>query len=111
MGRNRKTIPARSPESRENELISLAYSEAERRLRDGSASSQIITTLLNLASTKAQLEMEKLRSDLRVADAKVNQMKAQEESKELYEEVIKAFRSYSGYSEEEEYDDYEDEYY
>lgn len=113
MGRKRKTIPSRSPEARENELIALAYEEAEKRLRSGTASSQIITTLLNMASSKAQLEMEKIRSDLRVAEAKIRQIDDQESSKELYEEAIKAFRNYNGYDSEEDLDDedYEDKYY
>ena len=35
--------PALSPEARENQLISLAVDLAEQQLRDGTASSQVIT--------------------------------------------------------------------
>lgn len=103
----RYSAPARSAEARENQLINLAVDLAEKKLRDGTASSQIITTLLHLATTKAQLEMEKLRSDLRVSDAKVKQMESQETSQDLYEKAIKVFKSYSGQDVDE--DDYGEE--
>lgn len=104
----RRQAPARTPAARENQLINLAVDLAERKLRDGTASSQIITTLLHLATSKNQLEMEKLRSDLRVSDAKVKQMEDQAYSKDLYEKAIAAFRSYSGSGEPmDEYDDEE----
>lgn len=106
MGNSRKKIPARTLEGRENQLIDLAVDLAEKKLRDGTASSQIIVTLLNLATTKTKLELEKLRSDLKVADAKVTQIENQQTSRDLYEQALNAFRSYSGQQyEEDEYDD------
>ncbi len=98
--KHRETPPARTAEERENQLIGLAVDLAEKKLRDGTASSQIIALLLNLATSKAKLELEKLKSDLKVADAKVQQIKNQEDSKELYEEAIRAFKSYTGYEED-----------
>ena len=44
--------PASSPEARENQMISLAIDLAEQQLRDGTASSQVITHYLKLGSTK-----------------------------------------------------------
>lgn len=107
---NRKSSPARTPEARENQLINLAMNLAEQKLRDGTASSQIITTLLNLATTKHQLENEKLRSDLRVADAKIKAMERQESSQDLYAKALAAFRSYQGEFPEDDYEDEEDDY-
>lgn len=104
--KTKRKPPARTPEARENQLINKAVNLAERKLDDGTASSQIIALLLNLATQKSRLELEKLRSDLRVADAKIKAMEASETSKDLYEKAIKAFRSYSG-QEEEDYDDEE----
>lgn len=103
----RKT-PARTPEQRENQLISLAVDEAEKRLRKGTASSQLICLLLNLATTKAKLELEKMRSDLRVSEAKIRQIDAQENNGDLYAEAIRVFKEYSGDPaiDEDEYDDY-----
>lgn len=105
----RKQMPARTPEARENQLINLAVEETERRLRNGTASSQIITTLLKLATTKAQLELEKLRSDVSLQRAKEQEIKDKASNSELYEQALAAFRSYRGdTSYEDEYDDDED---
>lgn len=103
-----KPIPARTPEGRENQLINLAMNLAEEKLRNGTASSQIITSILNWATTKHQLENDKLRADLRVAEAKVEQMKRSEDSKDLYEKALAAFRSYQSVPEDDYYD--EDDY-
>lgn len=101
----RKVPPARTPEGRENRLIGLAVDLAEKKLLDGTASSQIISLLLNLATTKAQLELEKMRSDLKVADAKIESMQAQQKSSELYEKAIEAFKRYNGVIEEDDDDE------
>lgn len=108
--KSKKSIPAKTMAGRENQLINLAVNLAEEKLRNGTASSQIITTLLNLATTKHQLENERLRSDLRVAEAKIKALEAQETSSDLYAKAIEAFRKYSGVTDEEEFDDYEEEY-
>lgn len=105
MGRNSKSIPARTPEARENQLINLAMNLAESQLLEGTATSQVITHFLKLATVKEQLENDKLRADLEVAKAKVRYMEDQATSKEMYEKAIDAFRLYSGYDEEEEYYD------
>lgn len=92
----RKSPPARTSKARENQLINLAFDLAEKKLQDGTASSQIITTLINFASQKYQLELERLKSDLKLAETKVNQIEEQKTGKELYEEAIKAFKRYQG---------------
>lgn len=104
-----KKISMRNPEDRENQLINLAINLAERQLRDGSATSQVITHFLKLATVKEQLENERLRADLKLSEAKIEHMKSQETSADLYARAIAAFRTYSGqYSESE--DEFEDEY-
>lgn len=102
---NRKTTPARTPEARENQLINLAVDETERRLRNGTASSQILTVLLKLATTKAQLELEKLRSDISLQKAKEQEIEDKASSNDLYSQALEAFRSYKGVDSEEEYED------
>lgn len=111
MEKSRKRPPARTPEQREKQLISLAVGLAERQLRDGSASSQVITHFLKLATTKEKLENEKLRADLDVARAKIKQIESGEEMKTLFKDALDAMRKYSGNvfsSNEDKYDDYED---
>lgn len=105
---SKKQEPARTLEGRENQLINLAVNCAEEKLKNGTASSQIICLLLNLATTKAKLELEKLKGDVKVSEAKVKQIENQETSKDLYSEAIKAFRSYSGNNYEEEDDEFDE---
>lgn len=92
----RKQMPARTPEARENQLVNLAVEETERRLLNGTASSQIITTLLKLATTKAQLELEKLRSDISLQQAKEQEIADKASNSDLYANALAAFRSYKG---------------
>lgn len=106
--KKREYAPARSPEAKENQMINLAFKLAEKKLKEGTASSQLITHFLKLATTREELENEKLRADLLVADAKVKHLQSQATSQDLYEKAIKAFRSYVGTPEEED-DDYDDE--
>lgn len=107
---NKKPRRARTAEARENQLISLAFDLAEEKLRNGTASSQIIAALLNLGTSKHKLELERMRKDLEVSDAKIEQMKNQETGRELMEEAIKAFRTYSGQPEEDDYDEENEDY-
>lgn len=96
----RKQIPSKTPEGRENQLINLAVNEAERRLIDGTASSQIITSLLKLATTKTKLELEKLRSDIELQRAKAQELEDKASNSDLYERALSAFKSYKGYEDE-----------
>lgn len=104
---NKKRPPARTIEGRENQLINLAVEETERRLRNGTASSQILTVLLKLATTKAQLELEKLRSDISLQKAKEQEIEDKASNSDLYAQALEAFRSYRGDSSYDEYDDEE----
>lgn len=99
-----KLPPAITPEQRENQLISLAYNLVEERLMDGSASSAETTAILRLGTAKAQLEKEKLRQEVKLAEAKTEAIKSSKRQEELIEEAIKAMRRYSGFEDEE--DDY-----
>ena len=99
--------PAINPEVREQQLISLAVDLVEKRLREGTASSQETTHFLKLATMKYKLEKEKLEKDLELTVAKTEAMKSQVRSEELFAEAVKAFRGYSGQGKG---DENEDEY-
>lgn len=105
----RKSTPARSPEARENQLISLAVDLAEKKLRDGTASSQIITTLLQLATTKYRLELERMRSDIALKEAKADSLHDSDELKELYSGAIEAMKSYRSSSWEDDEGEWEED--
>lgn len=92
-----KVRPALTPEARENRLISMAYDEAERQFQNHTASSQVITHFLKAGTVKNQLELEKLRRENILLEAKAEAVKNGEAQRELLDEALKAFRSYSGY--------------
>lgn len=89
--------PAITIEGRENQLISLAVDAAEKQLREGTASSQIITTLLKYATSQAKLEKEILELQKELIKAKTENLKASQYRDELYKEAIAAMREYGGY--------------
>lgn len=99
----RKMRPALTPEARENQMIALAMDLAEQQLRDGTASSQLITEFVKRGSTKARLEKEILAEQKELMKAKTKAIESQEEMKELYAEALKAMRNYSGQGEPDEY--------
>lgn len=93
---NRKPRPAINPEVRENQLISLAYDLVEQRLLDGSATSQETTHFLKLGSMKTRLEMEKLKRETNLLEAKKEALDSSKRSEELFSKALEAMRSYSG---------------
>ena len=104
----KKMRPALSPEARENQMISLAVDLAEKQLKEGTASSQVITHFLKLATTRAQLEKEKLTRENKLLDAKTKAIESSERVEELYANAIKAMQSYSGHGGDD--DEYSDVY-
>lgn len=105
-GSTRKIRPALSPEAREQQLISLAVDLVERRLIEGTASSQETTHFLKLGSVKAQLELANLKEQNELLKAKTSQIKSQENQEALLKEAIAAMKRYSGHGDED--DDYQD---
>lgn len=97
----RKMRPALTPEARENQLISLAVDLAEQQLRDGTASSQVITHYLKLGSTKERIEKEILEKQKELIEAKTNTLQSASRIEELYAEAISAMRNYSGHGDSE----------
>lgn len=91
--RRRKPL---SLEARENQMISLAMDLAEQKLRDGTASSQLISHYLKLGTEKEKLERQKLEEENKLLVAKTESLKAQKRVDELYSEAIEAMKKYSG---------------
>lgn len=98
--------PALTPEARENQLIALAVDEAEYQLRNHTASSQVITHFLKLATAKERLEQERLKGEIELQKAKIKALDNAEEIKVLYENAIKAMRSYGGHGEPDDDENY-----
>lgn len=94
--KTKKMRPANSPEAREQRCISMAYDRAEEKLANGTASSQLITHFLKLGSEKTQREIEKLKSENDLLQAKVDDIKAGNRMEELYSKAISALMGYRG---------------
>lgn len=102
----RKIRPALHPESREQQMISLAVDLAEKQMLEGTASSQVITHFLKLGTEKAKLEREKLANETELLKAKKESIESDKRKEELFERAIKAMQRYSGHGDEdnEQYD-------
>lgn len=101
--------PAITPEARENQMISLAEQLAEQQLRDGTASSQVITHYLKLGSTKERIEREILERQKELITAKTEALQSAKRVEELYANAIAAMKRYSGGGDSEREED-EDDY-
>lgn len=96
-----KMRPAFTPEARENQMIALAVDLAEKQLREGTASSQVITHYLKLGSTKERIEKEILEKQKELITAKTENLQSAKRIEELYTEAISAMRRYQGEGDEE----------
>lgn len=92
----KRSRPALTPEARENQMIALAMDLAEQQLRDGTASSQLITEFVKRGSTKARIEQEILAEQKELISAKTEAMQSAKRIEELYARAISAMRQYSG---------------
>lgn len=88
--------PGSTPEARESQMINLADQLAEKQLREGTASAQVITHYLKLGSSRERLEQEKLSLETELVKAKTEQIAGQQRQEELFAEAIKAMRAYQG---------------
>lgn len=91
-----KLPPVKTPEARENQLINLAIDQAEKQLREGTASAQVVVHFLKLASTNNTLEKEKLKAENELLKAKISAVESTKRSEELYQEALDAMKRYSG---------------
>jgi hypothetical protein len=99
--------PATTPQARENQMVSLAYDLAEKRMEAGTASAQEVTHFLKLGSSREYLEQERLRNENLLTQAKIELMASQQRQEELIADALNAMRGYQGISAPEDYDDYE----
>lgn len=95
-GRSSRSRPALTPEAREKQLTSLAYDLAEKQLREGTASSQVISTFLKYGSSRERLEQERLERENHFLRIKSEQIQSQQKIEDLYVKAMDAFRGYSG---------------
>ena len=88
--------PATTPESRENQLIAAAVDLAEKQIREGTVSSQVLTHYLKLGSSREKLEQERLKNENAMLKAKTDALASAKKVEELYGLALNAMRSYAG---------------
>lgn len=87
------------PGARTQQMISLAVDLAEKRLRDGTATSQIVEHYLRLAAKKTDLEVQIAEQQLALIKAKTAAIEAENSEKRDYAKVLEAMREYNGVGE------------
>lgn len=101
--------PGESLEAREKRLILLATNLVERRLEEGTASSQEVTHFLKLGTTRERLEQERIRNENALSQAKKASLEAEQRRDDIYQEALTMFRTYIGADDgNDDYEDYED---
>lgn len=88
------------PEAREAQMIALATDLAYKQLKNGTASSQVITHYLKLGTQREKIEKEILEKQKELIEEKTNAIKSTKNLGELYEKAIKSMKKYSGVFEE-----------
>lgn len=88
--------PATTPEGRENQLTDLAFSLAEKQLREGNASAQVISHFLKMGSTREVLEQERLRHEVELMRVKAEAIEREKDIEKLMVDALNAMRSYKG---------------
>lgn len=98
--KTRKSRPATRPQNRENQLIDLAMTLVEARLREGTASDSLLVQICRMGSSKEKLEKEHLRVQNELARAKTHSIESADRMDTMYQEAMQAMRRYSGLMEE-----------
>jgi len=88
--------PPSTPEESINQMASLALKEAEKRLRNGTASAQEIVFFAKEGSPTAKTEREILEKQKELITAKTEAIRSAQKVDELYAAAIAAMKSYSG---------------
>lgn len=93
--KGRVSRPATTPEGREQQLVNLAVELAEKQLKEGTASSAVITHYLKIASKREILEREILEKQSKLIEAKAQSIGKGKEAEELAKAAIEAMKSYA----------------
>ena len=103
-----KSAPPKTPEEMETYLIGLAYKRTEKQILDGTVSPTTLNYFLRLGGTRAEIELEKLKNENHLLEAKATSIESQESIQELFQAAMEKFGVYAGESSidpEEEWDD------
>lgn len=98
-------VPASTPEERENQLTSMAYDLAADRIMNGTATAQEIVYFLKLGSPKTKLEMELLKKQNQLMQAKTESIQSAKRMEELYSKAMAMMSEYDGSADDDEFYD------
>ena len=99
-----------SPKAREERIRAKAMDLAEKKIEDGTASSQLICHFLKMNDPDEQIRHEKLEKQRDLIVAKTENLNAQRRTEAALDRVERAMKRYSGISDEIDYDDGEEEF-
>lgn len=91
-----RTTPGKTVASRERQMVGLAVDLAEQQLRDGTASSAVITHYLKLGASDYRLRIEKLERENQLLRAKTESVESSRRSEELAKDALNAIKRYTG---------------
>lgn len=91
----------KSSEELEAECIALAYAEALERLKNHTASSQVISYFLKVGSPSVKIERETKLLEQKLIQSKTRAMDSARSSADLANAAIEAFKRYSGIKDDE----------
>jgi hypothetical protein len=86
--------PPFDDEDQEKKLIALAYRQAESELKEGTASSQIVTHFLRLGTQRAELEQAQIELQNSLLQEKIIGEREGQKLTEMVDDVLRALRSY-----------------
>lgn len=95
-----RAAPADTPHDRELQMANYADELAEKQLREGTASAQVITHYLKATTERERLEREKIRLEALRLEAQIVQIESQATSGELMSRVMEALQRYTGNDED-----------
>lgn len=95
-GEGRVFPPAKTPEERDMQLVMLATDAVEKRIRDGTATSQELVYYLKKGSKRDRIEEEILENNRKLIEAKTLQIEEARKTQAAYMEVIAAMKRYAG---------------
>lgn len=86
---------ATTPEGQADQMIACAMDLSRQRMLNGTASSQEIVFWLKEGSLREKRERVKLEEEIKLLNAKTEQIKADKERDVLYAKAIEAMRMYT----------------
>lgn len=91
-----KLPPVTTPEARENQVIAMAYDLAEKQIREGTASAQVLTHFLKMGSVKERLERDKMNEETKLLAAKTESISDSKKFEALVKDALDAMKKYQG---------------